>query len=594
MATAAGNEDSKGLSEVSSKLSTLNSTTNSRIGNMEVLTKTLVDQSKAQLEQQEAVASGEAEARKEASRARKDKAGAQDVNVLNWQETKDDGGGGFMSMLSDLLGTKMMMGGLTFGSLFKKGGIKALLATFGTTMFAGIKTAFAAVGAKATGLLGPTLMKFLSPMALITGLVLAIKDGISGMASSMDWGVSKISGFLGGFFAGEADGGIMNMFKNAGKWALIGAGIGSVVPVIGTLVGGLVGGAIGGILGLIGAKKIAKAFDKIGAWFKKAWMGITKFIGEVWDKVKTWFTELWTWASGGIAAGWTNLTDYLSGIWTSVKEWFMGLWSWASEGIAAGWTGLTGFISEKWQAVKTWFVGLFDWASEGLAAGWTGLTGFVSEKWEAIKTWFSNLLTFESESGEKVGLVDKVLEMFNNMIDSIIEGVKGMIPSASDLNPFADDAPKDMTKAQRLVEANELDAKIKAESAKPAAGTGGWFTDERDDESIAKMKERLAAIRNYATGGLVKETGMAMLHGTQAAPELILDNQAASLFMQAATTLAALQNAKLNLQQESSMAATAAPISIVNQPTHVAPVQHTALMPGLSIRPDPTNTLPVT
>ena len=105
MATAAGNEDSKGLSEVSSKLSTLNSTTNSRIGNMEVLTKTLVDQSKAQLEQQEAVASGEAEARKEASRARKDKAGAQDVNVLNWQETKDDGGGGFMSMLYDLLGT---------------------------------------------------------------------------------------------------------------------------------------------------------------------------------------------------------------------------------------------------------------------------------------------------------------------------------------------------------------------------------------------------------------------------------------------------------------------------------------------------------
>ena len=51
-------------------------------------------------------------------------------------------------------------------------------------------------------------MKFLSPMALITGLVLAVKDGISAMGSSMDWGVGKISAFLGGFLAGE--------FGNAG------------------------------------------------------------------------------------------------------------------------------------------------------------------------------------------------------------------------------------------------------------------------------------------------------------------------------------------------------------------------------------------
>ena len=130
---------------------------------------------------------------------------------------------------------KFAMGGLSLGSLFKPGGLKALLATLGTTLFTGIKTAFASVGGGIKGLLGPTLIKFLSPMALITGLVLAVKDGISAMGSSMDWGVGKISAFLGGFFGGEADGGVMNMFKNMGKWALIGAGI--------NLVGGLIGGS---------------------------------------------------------------------------------------------------------------------------------------------------------------------------------------------------------------------------------------------------------------------------------------------------------------------------------------------------------------
>ena len=203
------------LSEVSAKLSQINQTEGVELGNIKALTKTLVDQGRATLLQQEAVAASETEARKEAARAKKDKAGVQDVNVLNWQETKEEEGGGLFDSLKEMLMMKWSMGGMSLGSLFKKGGLKKLLLTLGTTLFGGIKTAFASVGMGIKGLLGPTLMKFLSPMALITGLVLAVKDGISAMGSSMDWGVGKISAFLGGFFAGEADGGIMNMFKNA-------------------------------------------------------------------------------------------------------------------------------------------------------------------------------------------------------------------------------------------------------------------------------------------------------------------------------------------------------------------------------------------
>ena len=79
--------------------------------------------------------------------------------------------------------------------------------------------------------------------------------------------------------------GIKNAFKNAGKWALVGAGIGTlIVPVVGTIVGGLAGAVIGGILGWIGGEKLAKGFDGLGAWFYKQFSDLVLGpIKAVWD-----------------------------------------------------------------------------------------------------------------------------------------------------------------------------------------------------------------------------------------------------------------------------------------------------------------------
>ena len=61
-------DEVKKLSEVSTKLSELNRTQQVELGNVKSLTQTLVNQSKAALMAQEATASAENEARKEASR----------------------------------------------------------------------------------------------------------------------------------------------------------------------------------------------------------------------------------------------------------------------------------------------------------------------------------------------------------------------------------------------------------------------------------------------------------------------------------------------------------------------------------------------
>ena len=585
----ADGDQNKTLSEVSGKLSRLNGTTGEGLANVQRLTETLVAQSKASLDATEGAAAGEAEARKEAGRARKAKLGVTDVNVLNWAQNTEDGGGGFLGMIKDLLSTKMMMGGFTLGSLFGKGGIKKLLATLGTTLFTGIKTAFASIGTKFSTLLGPTIMKFLGPAAIVAGLVMALKSGFDGAMNSMNWGVSKISGFLGGFFGGEADGGIKNSFKNAGKWAMIGAGIGSVVPVIGTLVGGLVGAAIGGILGFIGAKKIAKAFDSIGSWFKKVWGSVTKFMGEIWTKVVTWFKELWAWAPVGITEGWSNLTTYIGEVWTDVKAWFTKLFNWGTPIVLAGWTNLTTYVGEVWTKVKTWFTNLLNWAGEGIATGWTNLTTFVSGIWTKVKTWFTNLLTFKGEDGKEIGIVDKVIEMFRNMIDNIVAGVKSIIPKRPTWLGGDEDASK-MSPKDRAAEMANLTKNIATEKAKPAAGTGNFWTDERDDENIANMQTRLQNLQQFAEGGLVKKTGLAMLHGKQSAPELVLDNHAASLFMQAAQMLSKLQLDAIDLR---SPGGTTVMNVVNNTPVTTNNSRTIGMMPAPSIRPESPNILPV-
>ena len=615
------------LSEVSSKLTSLNQSQNTGLGNLKALTETLVAQGKTAAEAADSIASAEAEARREASRQRKGKTGAQNVNVLNWQKEEDKG---MFSGLMDMMKMKFAMGGFSFGDLFKKGGIKKLLALFGTTLFGGIKTAFAAVGTKMTGLLGPTLMKFLSPMAIITGLVLAIKDGISGMASSMDWGVSKISGFLGGFFAGEADGGIMNMFKNAGKWALIGAGIGSVVPVIGTLVGGLVGGAIGGILGLIGAKKIAKAFDKIGAWFKKVWGNVTEFVGKIWTKIVDWFKEKWEWASGKIAAGWTNLSAYLGGVWDDVVTWFKGLLSWGEGVVTTGWTNLTTYLGGVWDDVYAWFTGLLSWGEgvvtagwtnlttylggvwddvykwftgllswgEGVATGaWTGLTGFVSEKWAQVKKWFEDLLTFEGDGGEKIGIGEKIIQLFAKIPDKIVALFEKIVQSVKDIFnsislPSWMGGKEKLSPEEAAKKRADLSTKLKvAQSRKTTSGifgTGvGGYSEEDRAKEIAEIQNELGQLPKIATGGPILRTGPAVVHKG----ELMMDNQAAMMMFRSAELLSRLQVANGELKRDTTSSA----VQVINNNTSQSNIRtSTSPMMALSspINPHNKNSLP--
>lgn len=177
-----------------------------------------------------------------------------------------------------------------------------------------------------TALAGLSGVLFTATTGIVAALGWAVIDGVSGWLKSEDWGVSKISGFLGGLLGGTFSNKIVNVFANMGKWALMGAFIGAPFFGIGAIAGGLIGALIGGLLGWIGGENIAGFFDDFGSWISDSWS--TGF-----DMIKNFFLDLWDTAQ--------NMVDSVLNVIDSVKlaivGWVKGTIDWLVSKDPTGW-----------------------------------------------------------------------------------------------------------------------------------------------------------------------------------------------------------------------------------------------------------------
>ena len=194
-----------------------------------------------------------------------------------------DGKKGWVELLEDNYKTIGLIGlALAPGLLFTP-----LLVGVGL-LFSGITKAYTSVAV--TKFLGGAGGKIIGGGLLLAGLAMAIKDGVDGYVKAADFGVSKTAGAL-GFALGGMEKEAAGAFDNAGKFALIGAGLGSIFPVIGTFIGGAVGALIGAALGYFGGEAIAKSLDEMGTFVSKAWneltIGVIDGILNLFDTVKS-------------------------------------------------------------------------------------------------------------------------------------------------------------------------------------------------------------------------------------------------------------------------------------------------------------------
>ena len=235
--------------------------------------------------------------------------------------------------------------------------------------------------------------------SLVGGLLWAVVDGLTGVFKSNEWGVSKLSGFLGAFFGGAADGKITNVLGNMGKWALIGAGLGSVFPVVGTVIGGLIGAAVGGILGFFGGEKLAKFFENLGSVLKVAFDAVINWGTQLYDWVNTSVSDMWGFLSDAITPaidmvkeGFNWVADKLSFILDPLKETITQVVDWFSNITKKFWDWLDS-ITPDWAkdvvgSAKDLGGKAVDAVSSTASSAWDATKGAVSSATNAVSSFF--------------------------------------------------------------------------------------------------------------------------------------------------------------------------------------------------------------
>ena len=141
-----------------------------------------------------------------------------------------------------------------------------------------LKLAFTVPGGlKVAGILGLAVWATTSIFQAI-GDWGAAKDWTEDLGATDNETLNKISGLLGG----DLKGGIMNAFKNASKFAGMGATTGFLLGgPVGAIIGGLLGAAFGGVLGFIGGGKIAQGLEAMVEGVNNMWNTVTQSISDI-------------------------------------------------------------------------------------------------------------------------------------------------------------------------------------------------------------------------------------------------------------------------------------------------------------------------
>jgi len=334
-----------------------------------------------------------------------------------------------------------------------KGGLLKMLAGVlgiggGTGLTASSLQAYAMGSIKDAFKLPAAVMKFATnPITLIgAGVIWGVVDAVKAGVNAEEWGTSKLSAQLGGFFAGSADG----MFANMGKWALIGAGVGTAVfPFVGTIAGGLLGAIIGGVLNSIGAEAIAQKFDALGYWFEE---NIGSKIDSMLTELKYTWSQVTTWYDDKLKPAIDNFKTEMEPVFERLRKVFDNV----SDTVSPLLDSIEEVVSETiWPAIK----GIGTFFGDGLIKVLGTLPEFLIWSMEQID---ETVLIIR----EKVQAVQDWFEAISEKINNLLEKL-----------PFMKDSESKM-----------LDRRLKAEEKRREELENDI---KKFDDSIAKEKTRI-------------------------------------------------------------------------------------------------------
>jgi len=346
------------------------------------------------------------------------------------------------------------------------------------------------------------------------------------------------------------------------------------------------------ILRLFGWDEAAESTETFS--FKDTIMG-------VFESAKKWIMGLFSWSQEPVKEGDSFIVKTIKGVVTTVKDWFGNMFKFDSTGDALKsilnimmW--IPNLLVKAMLGVTSFVAGLlgFDEKSKDLATAGKDFSfgDLIGKGLKALADWLGGMFDIDMAALGRSVLGDTLYGfLFGDTADAQIMAKKKEIEMhKKELKEGDTRTAMGFSREGEIEDLEKAIAKLEKEKAvvKPATskpiidvaktaktiaapakslGVGGWregLTDSQLREKydlnprqalnarailsakrLMRMRKgqqaKITDTRNLQEGGLVTETGLAMLHGTIPKPELVLDNQAASVFMKAAQLLTGSQ-----------------------------------------------------
>ena len=324
-------------------------------------------------------------------------------------------------------------GGLT-GALITLGaqlaastGITTLWTTV-TTAASGAATTF---GAAMTFLTGPIGMVLLAITAVVTAVVVLVKnwDKIKEGAAAI-WDKTKE-------IFRKAKEAIQKMFENIGGWfAARWNDIKNAFAEVINWFSGIFNSA---------RDKVHEAFNAIGSWFRDRWNEIAnvftnvaswfygkfnaavKKIHDAFNEIGSWFSDRWNDITGIFEGVGDWFSEKFTGAVNKIHDAFASIGTWAAE----RWSDITGVFG----SVASWFGGIFSDAWSEITDVFSGVAEFFGGIWDTIKEKFTALgTTVGNAMGDAVKTgINTVLSLVEDAINGGIDLINKAIRLANKL-----------------------------------------------------------------------------------------------------------------------------------------------------------------
>ena len=191
---------------------------------------------------------------------------------------------------------------------------------------------------------------------------------------------------------------------------------------------------------------ITGIWNTVVGWFKGLWawgkeagateeggFSLTKIVDAAFLKVKNWVLSIFRWGTSPVGPNDSWIAKTIKAVIKKVKDWALSLFAWAD---TPGDSWISTTVKNVIKNVKAWVIGLFTWASEaGKVDGkeWS-LSTMIKAVVDKVIGWVTGIFTWGKEKGKKDGKGKfSILTLIDNVVSDIIQAIKDIIPSFSDL-----------------------------------------------------------------------------------------------------------------------------------------------------------------